>query len=66
MEYRLTESIITIEEKNYTTYGIAGENVSFDDVSLDKNKTKEMVDRINREQLDECHLMEFITDELNR
>lgn len=66
MKYKLTKSKIIIENKEYITYGIAGENISFDDVSPDKAKTEEMVERINREQLEECHLLEFIADELIR
>lgn len=66
MIYKLMTSKITVDGKEFTTYGIEGENVSFSDVSTDKAKTEEMIERINREQLDECHLLEFIADELIR
>ena len=64
--YTMTESIIVIDGKEYITYGIAGREVCFSDVSVDKAKTEEMLFRINNEKLEECHLLEFIIDELNR
>lgn len=66
MSYKLTVSKIKAENNEYITYGIAGENVSFDDVSVDRQKVEEMIDRMNREQLDERHFMDFINDELIR
>ena len=66
MLYKLLTSKITVEGQEYITYGIKGKNISFADVSTDRAKTEEMIERINREQLDECHLLEFIEDELIR
>ncbi len=66
MSYKLTASKITVENMEYITYGVAGECVKFDDVSLDKEKVEEMILRMNRERLDECHFMDFIKDELIR
>lgn len=66
MIYKLLISEIEIDGKKYVTYGIEGENISFADVSTDRLKTEEMIARINREQLEECHLLEFIEDELIR
>lgn len=64
--YKLISSIQSADETHFTTYGIAGTNVSFEDVSPDKAKVEEMVSRINKEQLEESQLMYFIEDELNR
>ncbi len=64
MSYKLTVSEIEVESKVFTTYGIAGEHMSFLDVSTNKEKVEEMIDRITSEELEECHLMEFIADEL--
>ena len=66
MSYKLTASKITVENMEYITYGVAGESVKFDDVSFDKGKVEEMILRMNRERLDECHFMDFINDELIR
>lgn len=66
MIYKLTTSKITVENREYITYGVEGESVKFDDVSLDKNRVEEMISRMNRERLDECHFMDFINDELIR
>ena len=60
---------MTVTEKNlyghkFTTYGIQGVNVRFDDISTDRKKVKEMVQRINAENLEESQFMYFIEDEL--
>lgn len=66
LPYRLTQSDITIDDKTVTTYGIAGNYVSITDVSTDKEKVLDMVERLNREQLEESQFMYFILDELDR
>ena len=48
------------------TYGIKGDSVIFEDVSTDRNKVKEMVERLNNEKLEEIHFRSFIEDELDR
>lgn len=64
--YKLTETLITIDEKTVTTYGIEGKSVRYPDASTDKEKVLEMIDRLNREQLEESQFMYFIQDELDR
>ena len=66
MIYKLLTTEIEIDGKKFVTYGIEGENIRFEDVSTEKIKVSEMIERINREQLEECHLLEFIEDELIR
>lgn len=64
--YSLVSSKLTVEDKTYTTYGIAGSQVVFSDVSVDKQKVMGMIQKINDAQLEECHLKYFIEDELVR
>ena len=64
--YKLTESLITVNNETITTYGIEGNSVRFDDASTDKEKVIEMIERLNREQLEESQFMYFIEDEIDR
>ena len=64
--YTLLISEQTADSIRFTTYGSAGKNVSFADVSTDRSSVEEMIARINREQLEESQLLYFIEDELNR
>jgi hypothetical protein len=66
MKYLLTTTKQSADVQKFLTYGIKGDTVFFEDVSTDKATVAEMVERINREQLEEKHLMYFIEDELNR
>lgn len=66
VNYSITQSIRYAEGKEFTAYGIKGENVMFEDVSTDRKKVEEMIDRLNREELEECHFMYFIEDETDR
>ena len=62
--YRLTETEKDIYGQHIRTYGIRGKTIGFDDISTDKQKVSEMIQRLNTEQLEECQLMYFIEDEL--
>lgn len=64
--YTLLISEQTTDSIRFTTYGIAGQNISFADVSADRSTVEEMIERINREQLEESQLLYFIEDELDR
>lgn len=64
--YTLTQSEQTADGQKFITYGIAGNNVSFADVSTDRDIVEEMIERLNREDFEESQLMYFIEDELNR
>ena len=64
--YKLLISEQTADSITFTTYGIAGKNISFADVSTDRNTVEEMIERLNREQLEESQLLYFIEDELDR
>ena len=66
MIYILVSSLQNADGQTFTTYGIKGETVIFEDVSADKKIVEEMIERINKEKLEECHLMYFIEDELDR
>ncbi|MBQ7961382.1 MAG: hypothetical protein IJ289_02180 [Clostridia bacterium] len=65
-QYELTQSDITVESITVRSYGISGVSVSFEDVSTDKGKVLEMIDRLNREQVEESQFMYFIQDEIDR
>ena len=65
-QYRLTESLTSIDNKPFTTYGIESDTVKFEDISTDKEKVLEMIERLNREALEESQFMYFIQDELDR
>ena len=60
--YRRTMSRMTIEGQNYTTYGIAGKNLYFEDISTDPELVSDIVQKINDAGLQECHLLEVIED----
>ncbi len=64
--YKLTQSPVTIDNKVSITYGIEGVTVDFPDVSTDREKVLEMIERLNSEQLEESQFMYFIQDELDR
>lgn len=64
--YKLTKSIVIVDSNVITTYGIKGNTVSFPDVSTNKERVLEMIDRLNYEQLEESQFMYFIQDELDR
>lgn len=66
LNYTLIESIQSAAGQSFITYGIAGDNTSFADVSTDRELVEEMICRLNDEQLEESQLMYFIEDELNR
>lgn len=66
IHYSITETIQSADGKSFTSFGIAGNNIFFDDVSADRTIVEEMIVRLNREQLEESQLMYFIEDELNR
>lgn len=66
LHYKLTESLITVDNEVITTYGIEGNAVRFPDASTNKEKVLEMIERLNREQLEESQFMYFIQDELDR
>ncbi len=65
-QYRLTQSCITVDNRTVTTYGIAGNSVEFPDASTEKATVLAMVEKLNREQLEESQFMYFIEDELDR
>lgn len=64
--YTLIESVQSVAGQSFVTFGIAGDKISFADVSTDREIVEEMINRLNREQLEESQLMYFIEDELNR
>ena len=64
--YKLLISEQTADSITFTTYGIAGKNIRFADVSADRSTVEEMIERLNREQLEESQLLYFIEDELDR
>ena len=64
LQYNLVSSKLIVEDRTYITYGIAGPDVIFCDVSVDKQKVMDMNQKINDAQLETCHLIYFIEDEL--
>ena len=62
--YKMTVTKKNIYGHRIVTYGIKGTNVFFDDISTDKDKVSEMIDRLNREHLEESQFMYFVEDEL--
>ena len=63
-QYSIVESEISIEGKTYRTYGICSEKLSFNDVSFSRIKVEEMINTINRVELQECHLKDYIEDSI--
>lgn len=62
--YKLTSTEKNIYGQKILTYGITGFSVAFDDISTDRQKVSEMIERMNKEQLEESQFMYFIEDEL--
>lgn len=62
-KYELTKITITIEEETADTYGIANENIRFDDVSTDKKAVEALLAEINAVgNVEECHIWNIIED----
>lgn len=64
IEYDLVTSFLSIENEEYVTYGISGPGVLLSDVSVDKGKVEDMLRKLNESQLEPCHFMDFVEDEL--
>ena len=59
--YFIKQSFISVEEKQYVTYGIAyekpdGEIAVIEDVSIDEGFVRDIADRFNKEKLDPASL----------
>ncbi len=62
--YELTVTEKSIYGQKIVTYGIKGKTAFFDDISTDKAKVSDMIERLNKEQLEESQFMFFVEDEL--
>ena len=51
-----------IEDKKYIGYGIGYENHKIEDISTDKIKICELIDKINSENLNPIHIYDVIYD----
>lgn len=73
IKYLITESSISFDNQNFTTYGIAAVEKSSEkicselsDVSLNKAFVLHLVGSLNSEKIELCHFKDVVTDELNR
>lgn len=64
--YCVVQSYAVAGGQSFQTFGIKCANAVFEDVSTDRKTVEEMVERLNREQLEESQLAYFIEDELDR
>ena len=64
--YELIRSLIRTDGQIYETYGIKGKTVCFKDVSTDKSVVVDMIERLNKEKLEESQFYYFISDEIDR
>lgn len=64
--YRVTETTKELYGEIFTTYGIMSESCSFDDISTDKAYVLSLAERLNREEVEECHFMYIIEDTLDK
>ncbi|MBR3835860.1 MAG: hypothetical protein IKJ69_03620 [Clostridia bacterium] len=73
IEYKLTNDILLLDDGFIPTYGIqasdteSGDILScFNDVSVNKDFTQQIVDLLNLCKVDLCHFYDVVVDELNR
>ena len=60
--YTTTKTNVTCEGKEYATYGIKSENVTFDSVFCDKETAETFCRVCNELNLDEMHIKDVIED----
>lgn len=60
--YYLISGKYEIEDKKYTGYGIGYENTKIEDISTDKEKICELIEKMNKENLSPVHMYDVIYD----
>lgn len=71
--YSISKNVLVLDKQQiFITYGIVakdsdGNKISeFNDVSLNKNFTENVVNLLNDCEVEPCHFFEVVLDELNR
>lgn len=63
MMYKVKEGKTTIDNKEYTTYGIwYNEEFHIDDISVDRANIENLLRLCNTHELDPIHLYDVVTD----
>ena len=63
IKYFVVKSKVEIEEVVYDTYGITGNGITIYDISIDKTKIKNMVNKINRVgDVSPIHIPDLVDD----
>ena len=60
--WRVIKKEICVEEQTVTSYGIAGETVEINDISIRKDEIEEFVRLLNRLEASEIHAYELVED----
>lgn len=74
IEYTLTNDVLLLEDGNYIlTYGIQARDrhngevlSSFNDVSVNKSFTQNVIDLLNTCKVELCHFHDVVVDEIGR
>jgi len=60
--YYLISGKYEIEGEKYTSYGIGCESVKVEDISTDKEKICELIEKMNEQNLSPVHMYDVIYD----
>ena len=60
--YQTTVDTYSLNDRTYTAYGIAFEDIRIDDLSFDKEAIDALVELYNRSGLDPLHLRDAVED----
>ena len=64
--YTVTEAVIELYGEKFISYGIKGDTCRFDDISTDRQRVMSLAEALNREEVEECHFYDIISDEADR
>lgn len=61
--FTIIKTQVIIEGKTHDTYGIKKDIICIEDISTNRNAVQSFVDKLNRNEVSDCHLLELIEDE---
>lgn len=61
--FTIIKTQVSIEEKTHNTYGIERDTIRIEDISVNRNAVQSFVDKLNKNEVSDCHLLELIEDE---
>lgn len=61
--FTIIKTQVTIEGETHDTYGIKKDIICIEDISTNRNAVQNFIDKLNRNSVSDCHLLELIEDE---